>query len=273
MKRLFSISALIAVLLGTCALVAGFSGVTEEAYQRVLEAIDAWIATIPEGQYRQAEANDVFRWKVGLEETDPYSGERFIYYDTLLDEIEDRQFYYDNWQYDAKTIRYYQLDLYDCYYSEEVGSADVIEPNVFFADRYVFYKQSIISTPEQWVWLAGFFDFFNYGWYSGREEFVYSLISNSYNDISDILEQYIFVSGYFLDNNPDVIIQDRNLYSTLTTFYSSETPVDKVLKRLYNFVLLYKDHLEEDDKETILNFILPAYQDNDYAVKIYAELT
>jgi hypothetical protein len=48
--------------------------------------------------------------------------------------------------------------------------------------------------------------------------------------------------------------------------------LDLFLAQLYAFVNEWGDYLKKEDKEIILNFILPKYQENKYALKIYSIL-
>lgn len=264
------LSALLLVgLVAYCTLQAAES--TETAYEKVLQAIDNWIGTIPAERYKVAEGDQVFQWKVGLEENPTGGPERFLYYDELLKQIGTSEFTYGdytNWKFNATSIRYYQVLHYADYYRNR----HTITPSEFFAKQYGFYKQHISSKAEQWVWLDGFFDFLN-GYYADSQgEFVDSLTTNCRAEVIEVLKQYIFLSGYMLDKNPKVILNGEDYYSSSTVFYSGTSEVDHVLGQLLSFVQNFKSELKQPTKELILNFAIPKYQDSDVAVKLYAAL-
>lgn len=244
---------------------------TDDTYKKAINAIESWIQTIPDDNYQQAEKDQKFQWKVGLEENQRGHG-RFKYYEKLLDEIGKSEFKYEGYAFNKKTIRYFQFKHYGDYYSE-ASSEQVIKPEEFFERQYKFYKENMTSKKEQWVWLDGFFIFFNSYLYGSEEDrFINSLTKNNYPQMREILNQYLTLSKYMLENDPDVIMNGENIYSDSNIFASTRGNEERILDRLLSFTKTFKLRLEEEEKETILNFVLPAYEDSDQAVKIYKEL-
>jgi len=246
---------------------------TEEAYQKAIHSIEAWIETIPKDSYQKAEKDQKFQWKVGLEENSRGKA-RFIYYENLLDEIGNTEFVYENYVFNNKTIRCFQFKHYGDYYSE-VAQQKLLEPNQFFKRQYEFYKENITTKKEQWVWLSNFFTFFSSSSLYGAEEskFVKSLTENSYSRLAKVLNQYLILSKYMLENNPDLTQKgDIIYYDEESGYVTMGTPIYNVFNPLVSFVKRFKQKLKEDEKQTILNFIIPEYQDTDQAVKIYKEL-
>lgn len=244
---------------------------SEEAYKNAINAIEKWIKTIPDTKYQKVEENQKFKWKVGLEENT--SGHpRFKYYEKLLEKIGNGEFKYEDYIFNKKSIRYFQFKHYGDYYSE-AATREVITPTEFFERQYEFYKQNMISKKEQWVWLDGFFKFFNDYIYGTKEDkFVTSLTENNYSQVTEVLNQYLTLSKYMLKNNPDVIMNGEYLYSDSSIWASTGSNVSTVLDKLLSFTKTFKLRLKEEEKQTILNFVLPEYKDKSQAVKIYKEL-
>jgi len=259
---------LVVVLAACCTLQAAES--TETAYEEVLQAIDNWIETIPADHYKAVEGNQVFQWKVGLEKTPVWGPEKFLYYTQLLEEIGGKEFVYEHYKFNEKSIRYYQFRHYAEYYLST--PQPTISPVDFFTQQYKFYKGHINSRNEQWVWLDGFFLFLGGYYGDSQEDFVHSLASNCYTEVISVVEQYLLLSDYMLNYNPDVIMNYNNYYSSYTVFASTASETDHVLGYLFSFVQRFNLKLDQTAKELILNFIIPKYQDNDFAIKLYAAL-
>ena len=270
-KKILSI--LIVVAIFSCGALVQSQASTEEAYKKAINAIEEWIQTIPEKEYKHAEESQKFQWKVGLEENSRGKA-RFIYYENLLDEIGNTEFVYENYVFNNKTIRCFQFKHYGDYYSE-VAQQKLLEPDQFFKRQYEFYKENITTKKEQWVWLSNFFTFFSSSSLYGAEEskFVRSLTENSYSRLAKVLNQYLILSKYMLENNPDLTKKgDIIYYDEESGYVTMGTPIYNVFNPLVSFVKRFKQNLKENEKQTILNFIIPEYQDTDQAVKIYKEL-
>lgn len=244
---------------------------TEDAYQSAINAIEEWIQTIPDTKYQKVEEDQKFEWKVEMEEnSEGYA--RFTYYEEMLEKIGEAEFIYEGYILNKKSIRYFEFEYYDDYYSE-TSNEEVIEPAVFFERQYEFYKENMTSKREQWVWLDGFFKFFNASFYGTEEdEFINSLTKNNYPQITEVLNQYLTLSKYMLENNPDVIMQGEYLYKDGDVIRAGVEDYERVLGRLLSFVESFQRKLKENEKEAILNYVLPEFKESDEAVKIYKEL-
>lgn len=64
-----------------------------------------------------------------------------------------------------------------------------------------------------------------------------------------------------------------NYYSDISIFASSLNNVDSILNKLYTFSDTWGKYMSQEEKNIILNFILPEFEDNDYSVKIYSVLS
>src|SRR5690606_34233642 len=100
----------------------------------------------------------VFRWKVAIEQAGYRSEDRFLVYQEILTDIGEREFTYEHTIYNATSLRAFMLDTYP---SGTRHTQEIPRPDRFFADAYSWYQEYISSTAEQMRWLQGFLSFFS----------------------------------------------------------------------------------------------------------------
>lgn len=236
---------------------------TKNAYQKVVKAINEWVETTPKQEYKEVESDQLFQWKLKLEEN-TFGYGRYKVLEELLKKIEDREFSYNMGIYNSKSIRYFQLNQYSMYYRKaKQRSEDPVDPNNFLLQKYEYYQSYIESKQEQWLWLSGFISFLS-------SSYAESIANENYDILSQILNQYIFLTKHYLEKNPDKLMKASDLYSTASTF--AQATVDLILRNLHAFSASAGSYLEEEERKLILNFVLPKYKDRDMAVKIYKAL-
>ena len=112
-----------------------------------------------------------------------------------------------------------------------------------------------------------------YNNYGAEDSFINLLRTNSYPEVIEILKQYLILSDYIFANNSDAIINLGSISSKNKIWASSLKKIDVLLEPLVKFSDSWGKYLPQEDKDMILNFILPRYEDVDKAVKIYSLLT
>lgn len=241
---------------------------TVKAHQKAIQAIENWLNKIPKERYEKAQSEDIFQWKLSIEENQDKC-ERFQLYNKLLEEIGNKKFVYNASIFNTKTIRYYQLSLYYSCYKSQGG----VEPSQFLSSIYSFYKGHINSKNEQWIWLDQFLSFLGGGRFGeDRPKLSSELASNSYGVISNMLKEYLFISDHIVKNNSELIKNKDIFYTENPGAWATYNSENVVLKRIYNFVKMFQGYLKESEKEAIKKFLLPTYQEQDYTVKIYSIL-
>lgn len=245
----------------------------DELYNESIVFINKWINSIPKDQYQKASEDQVFMWKVELEELDN-NYDRYIYYNELKKEIENKEFKYEHEIYNKKSLKYRSIYPYTKYFSKSYNeNLEIkISPSEFLRDNYNYYKSNINSKKEQFTWLEKFMSFLSSDPYNGDKEFYNSIVQNDYEIIQEILRNYITLGKYFLENEPD-FITNATVYYSDSTLFSSQSDAENILHHLEDFSDALKPYLKQEEKEIILNYALPKYQNNDYAVKIYSILS
>ena len=225
--------------------------------------------------YAIAESTDKFlNWKLKLDEywCDDYK--KFILLNKLSDEIGYSQFEYYNFIYNKKTIIYYQLECYTGYYSDYLDYNDSIDnlilPSQYLEKTFSYYQINIKNKEEKWDWINGFMKVINFS--SWEKEYTSSLYNNNYSTVNKILSEYLELADYFLSNNPKVIENTGYYYANFTTLNPTTTTLNDVLGKLYDFSENWSEYMNQEEKDLLLNFLIPEYQKNPYAVKIYSKL-
>ena len=63
---------------------------TTELFDQSILAIDEWLNSIPEKNYQQINETDVFKWKVVIENSGHDKYKKYVAYEKILAEIEDK---------------------------------------------------------------------------------------------------------------------------------------------------------------------------------------
>jgi len=250
-----------------------FSSDATDLYNKAINSIDTWLNSIPEDQYKKATNDEIFKWKVKLEKLEN-NYDRYIYYNELRNSIGNKEFKYEHEIYNKKTLKYRSIYPYSKYFSKSYDENLQIEisPSEFLRDNYNYYKSNINSKKEQFTWLEKFMSFLSSDPYHGDKEFYNSIVQNDYEIIQKILRSYITLGKYFLEKEPDYITNAPVYYSEYSRG-STQSPEENILSHLESFSEALKPYLKQEEKDTILNYALPKYQNNDYAVKIYSILS
>ncbi|MFW6015094.1 MAG: hypothetical protein ACOCRK_01500 [bacterium] len=255
---------------------------TEDLYSEAIQSINNWIESIPKDQYRSATDNEIFMWKVEIENSGGVSWDSESSYsilEKLANEIGNKQFIYENITFNKNSINFFQLQNYIKFYN--YSYSDIPKPDDFFIETLEYYKGNISSVNEQWEWLYGFLQMLSFQEYytsatlgpgTKNENFLNNLKSE-YDNVLSVVNLYIILGDDLLTNNPTPILKSGRLYyDYAVNTYGRNLEVNVFLGQLYNFVYHWQDILSEDDKKRILNQVVPKYQNNDFAVKIYSLL-
>jgi len=232
-------------------------------YDKMISAIDEWLKNNNESSFTSTDATQVFKWRVGIERLGYDSLERFTFYSKLLKEIDDKEFIYNSNVYNNRSTRVLMLENYPSYNRPK----DIPAPDSFFVEMYNWYKENITSKREQAYWLVEFVYFL-----SKLSPDDATLVANScYSQIQDILKQYIAIMDYYLANEPDEIPSIQYIYTSLTLIFSSES---KEYYFLSSLATLSSSNIgkfiKQEDRNIVLNYILPKFIDSTEAIRIYA---
>jgi len=235
----------------------------ETPYDSMMMAIQEWYKSNPKPTFKSPESKQVFEWRVQLETFNYETAvERFLFYQSLLQEIGDGQFTHDNWHFNSKSIRAKMLEDYPFWdYSDEV-----IDPISLFATTYEWFKSGITEDKEHIYWLRRLLFFAS----DIRDADRPRLTEHYSKELNDICRQYIAIAGQYKSKSS--IMNIDYLYSDLTIFASTVDPIDHLLTPLSYFVRKFATSLNQDTQDAIIGFILPDYVENDLAIKIYAAL-
>lgn len=249
---------------------------SNELYEIAIASIDNWLDSIPENQYQKATEDEIFRWKVMIEKNQGLG--LFLTYYELLGEINQKEFIYENKIFNQKTIRYYQLFKYPDYFLSQADFSKIkVKPEKLLKTSYDYYRKNINKKEEQLAWLKQFMSFLSYYKHLINHKFYIEKINETnYDIVANILNQYIIISKYYLTkesiNIPLIFLYTYNKNKPFITIGLGNNE-NSILEVLYHFSDTWKEYLKSEDKKTILNFVLPKYQDSDYAVKIYSVLS
>ena len=222
----------------------------------------------------EASDDKFLNWKLDLDQYWCNDYKKFILFSKLSDDIGNSQFEYDNFIYNKKTIAYYQLECYTEYYSDYLDYNDtldnLIRPSQYLKETYSYYQNNIKNQEEKWDWVNSFMKVINFS--SFGEEYISSLYKNNYSTVIKILSEYLGLADYFLSNDPAVIKNTGYYYANFTSLTPTTTTLNDVFGRLYNFSDSWSEYLNQEEKDLILNFVIPKYQNNPYADRIYSTL-
>lgn len=174
---------------------------SDDYFSQAIYAIENWLESIPDKQYKSAASDEVFKWKVELEKCSFDNYKKFVLYNKMLNEIGNKQFKYQRYIFNNKTLIYYQLDKYSNYYTDywdhNEGSEEPVSPTHFLKETYQFYINNVETKEEQWDWINQFITLVSYSYYGAEEQYIASLRRESYNTVLEVLKQYIVLSKYF----------------------------------------------------------------------------
>jgi|LFRM01.1.fsa_nt_gb hypothetical protein len=260
--------ALIAMMLGQA------SGRVHAAtpYEEMIQAMEAWIASNPRAEFDSAEAAQVFEWRVGLEKLGYQDRERFDFFRTLLDEIGDRQFVYQQNRYHKRSI---QAKILESYPEAHIGEDGVPDPVAFFKDMRAFYKANISSITEQAYWINAFLDFLaDFRRYSVEPSVARRMVEEAGEEIHEVVVEFIAIAQYYLAESKDELKNIDYVYTnySMVILLGSEA-LDMFLRPLNRFAdSLIASLMAKEDRQAIIDFLVPKYADNDTVVKIYSAL-
>src|SRR5690554_6463961 len=84
----------------------------DNPYTEMIRAIERWLESNPRLEFGSADQEQVFRWKVAIEQAGYRSEDRFLVYQEILTDIGERQFTYEHTIYNATSLRAFMLDTY-----------------------------------------------------------------------------------------------------------------------------------------------------------------
>lgn len=237
-----------------------------QEYTDMILAIENWLESRPRPDFASTEQEQVFRWKVAIEQAGYDSEDRFLVYQALLKEIGDKEFTYQHMVYNATSIRAFMLETYPFGVQR---SAEIPRPDRFWADMYSWYQGHVSSKAEQMRWLEGFLSFLSHR--SGTD--VDLLIEDHYDTIRDAIVQYLALLELYLSGE----IRSSSLldvYQTTTTFLVMGDAKEMAFHTLAQFANSdIASKLARNDKDMILAFVVPKYAHYDAVVRIYAALS
>jgi len=252
------------------------------SFDEVISAIDSWLSSIPEKQYKEAEGQELFAWKLRIEKLNEVDYmEKFPVYGEIIADIKDLSFTYNKYLWSEKAARFRQIAYYDNYFYNHASGESTelsIMPSEYLSQLFEYIQNNMNDKDELWLWLDYILkEFLSYSWHSGKDEFYGDIVLNARSYVEQILKLYLVTSKELLEQPTGLfrtspIINYDNYYSTYTVFASTQSPEEVVLSTLSMFSKYWKEYLTTEEKEMILNFVIPKYLDLDESVKIYKYL-
>ena len=256
---IWSLVVILSLILGTTAVEATAS------YDSMMSAIQNWYQSNPKIEFHSAEAQKVFEWRVALAKFDYVQKvERFGVHETLLNEIGDYEFSYDNYQYNSKSTRAKMLADYPFTTYDQT----IVDPIVLFDKTYHWYTEAITDTREHIYWLRELLWFVH--WLSDAGDNT-TFCREYATELNEMCQQWIAL----IKTNEGM--STRFWRDTYDIYFDSEFSAksyleknDLTLRPLYFFVRDVAAALTDRTKDAIVKLIVPDYIDDDWAVRIYS---
>lgn len=256
-------SLLLLAMLSVCVAVVGQQPIAaDDSYQRMMAAIDAWLADHEEPTFESPSAEQVFRWRVDIEKLSYDRAERFAYFSKLLTEIGDIEFTYLGNVYNNRSLRALLVEYYPGHGPES---------SVFFGEMYAWYKGNVTTKREQIYWLRLFLDFLR----DLDESDARKVVNSCLEQIKDVIKQYLALVQYYVTEAPKEIEDINTVYTAPTlgirVYFDYVTDPKDLLRILANLANSEVGKLLPNDiKAMVVRFAVPAFADTDAAVHIYA---
>jgi len=244
---------------------------SEDAYKEMISAIDNWLKSNPITSFSSPEEEQSFKWRVEIEKVSSRKDiDKFTYFSKLLGEIDDKEFIYKKVIYNNHSIRVFMMENYP--YSDR--TKDIPSPDSFFLEMYNWYKENITSKREQAYWLKTFMEFLSD--FSSSDAV---LFTSCYEEIQEILKQYLVIMEYYLNNEYDNIEGIKKVYqqpeevsgpSIIISFGGEFIPEEYFLDPL----LKLSDSdvgklIKEEDRKMVIRYITSNLATFEETVKIY----
>ena len=226
------------------------------AYDEMIESINRWLQSNEQYEFHSATEQEAFMWRLEVERLgygrDKANFERVR---KLIDDIGDKSFTYQGTVYNKESLQANLLRYYPSYtYGDPLG---------FLLEQYEWFKVGVTEKRKQVYWLMEYLDYI--GWLSRDGNAVNSLTGEYRYMVNEILSQVMAfaedkeVYDYDLVYMPDYIIIWAD--------------VESYLNKIDSFLYYWAEFMTDDEKELMLNWLIPTFAEHDVSVKIYHKLT
>lgn len=232
------------------------------AYDEMIESINRWLQSNEQYEFHSATEQEAFMWRLEIEKIESLGHGRdkanFERVRKLIDDIGDKSFTYQGKVYNKESLQALLLRYYPSYtYGDPLG---------FLLEQYEWFKVGVTEKRKQVYWLM---EYLNYiGWLSRDGNAVNSLTGEYRYMVNEILSQVMAFAE-------DKEVYDYGFVYTdyIMIWVDVENYLINYLNKIDRFLGYWAEFMTDDEKELMLNWLIPTFAEYDVSVRIYHKLT
>lgn len=263
-RSLFTV--VLATLVAIASPVTAVAQPSDPLYDEMIAAMERWLSSKPRQEFVSATARQEFEWKVAIEQTS--LSDRYHVFRQLLDEIGQAEFRYEYTRYNERSLRLFALERFPSAYYFSDRPVDRT-PTEMLRESYAWYTANVNDRDEQFYWLTVLMGYLSD--FSGFDRV--QLHRENPEIVHEVLVQYLALASHYLDYDRAALRNVGSAYSDLIVLFSTARPEDGVLGILYGLTWDGAKLLSDEQKELILDFVIPRFAEHDTAVKIFVALS